>query len=414
MTSEQRLHWHRACATPGAREWLVASLPPVRLLALAVQLAPGEAAALRAWTTPPWWLMWGPMRWPLGLSAPLSGATAWSLSGWWRLWLARWAMGHPEHAFDRAGALDAWLVHSARACAQPLPDYVAGLVQRLQAMPSTVSASPPLAPNAASAGPPATAAAGTMAFVLQRARALLLITRTRPEAGRPGLAAKIRSTGNAIDPAEIRGSVPEADANSPALPRSNASAVAPQASLPAVGRWRPPPAPDLRPGEGVSVSNAGLVLLAGFAPRLFAMVGLLEGRAFNGEEAAGRAVHLLQWLVDERLDADEHELVLNKLLCGLPTGTPVPRELLLLPNEREAAQQVLQGVIAHWSALGRTSVQGLRESFLQREGRLTRDETAWRLLVAPRAFDMLLDRLPWSYTLMKLPWMPEVLHVEWR
>jgi hypothetical protein len=164
----------------------------------------------------------------------------------------------------------------------------------------------------------------------------------------------------------------------------------------------------------VSVDNAGLVLLAGFAPRLFTMLGLLAGRAFADEDAAARAVHLLQWLVDERPDADEHELVLNKLLCGLHAATPVPRDVVLQPHERDAAQQMLQGVIAHWSALGRTSVQGLRESFLQREGRLSRDETAWRLRVAPRAFDMLLDRLPWSYTMLKLPWMPEVLHVEWR
>lgn len=75
---------------------------------------------------------------------------------------------------------------------------------------------------------------------------------------------------------------------------------------------------------------------------------------------------------------------------------------------------MLQAVISHWNALGGTSVQGLRETFLQREGRLQRDEDAWRLRVAPRPFDMLLDRLPWGYATLKLPWMKEVLHVDWR
>jgi hypothetical protein len=34
--------------------------------------------------------------------------------------------------------------------------------------------------------------------------------------------------------------------------------------------------------------------------------------------------------------------------------------------------------------------------------------------VPPRAFDMLLDRLPWGYVTIRFPWMPEVLHVDWR
>ena len=93
---------------------------------------------------------------------------------------------------------------------------------------------------------------------------------------------------------------------------------------------------------------------------------------------------------------------------------------------REAASQhglefeLLQAVIAHWKAVGHTSVAGLRESFLQREGRLTRDKTPagdpprWRLRVQTRGFDVLLDRLPWSFQTIRLPWMQGALHVEWR
>jgi hypothetical protein len=107
-------------------------------------------------------------------------------------------------------------------------------------------------------------------------------------------------------------------------------------------------------------------------------------------------------------------LVLNKLLCGVPPAMPLPREVVLQAREQDAGGQLLQTVISHWNALGSTSVQGLRETFLQREGRLQRDDEAWRLRVAPRAFDMLLDRLPWGYATLKLPWMKGVLHVDWR
>ena len=36
------------------------------------------------------------------------------------------------------------------------------------------------------------------------------------------------------------------------------------------------------------------------------------------------------------------------------------------------------------------------------------------LAVKSGPFDMLLDRLPWSYSTIKLPWMHEVLYVDWR
>jgi hypothetical protein len=179
-----------------------------------------------------------------------------------------------------------------------------------------------------------------------------------------------------------------------------------------------PPAPTrptgLQVGQAVQVHNAGLVLLGAYAPRLFTLLGLTDGRRFVDADAAARAVHLLQWLVDERSDREEHLLVLNKLLCGVPPAMPLPREVVLQAREQDAGGQLLQTVISHWNALGSTSVQGLRETFLQREGRLQRDDEAWRLRVAPRAFDMLLDRLPWGYATLKLPWMKGVLHVDWR
>jgi hypothetical protein len=71
-------------------------------------------------------------------------------------------------------------------------------------------------------------------------------------------------------------------------------------------------------------------------------------------------------------------------------------------------------MIAHWKIIGTTSLAGLRETFLQREGHLSHDDEKWQLHVEPRTFDMLLDHLPWGYQLLKFPWMERPLHVEWR
>lgn len=175
----------------------------------------------------------------------------------------------------------------------------------------------------------------------------------------------------------------------------------------------PPAAADA--GAPITVGNAGLVLLAAYLPRLFAHLRLTGPDGFVDTAAAERAVHLTQWMADGiDAPADEHALVLNKLLCGLPLHTPLGRDAAVEPAAREVATQLLQAVIAHWSALGRTSVAGLRETFLQREGRLQRREGGWQLQVAPRAFDMLLDRLPWSIAIIRLPWMEGAIHVEWR
>jgi hypothetical protein len=83
-------------------------------------------------------------------------------------------------------------------------------------------------------------------------------------------------------------------------------------------------------------------------------------------------------------------------------------------HEKEVIQQMLLGVIANWSAIGKTSIQGLRETFLQREGHLYKQEDGWQLHIPSATFDMLLDRLPWSFAMIKFPWMPDPLHVNWR
>lgn len=174
-----------------------------------------------------------------------------------------------------------------------------------------------------------------------------------------------------------------------------------------------PPALDLTQ-QPIFVRNAGQVLAGPYLQRLFEMTGLLADSKFRDEESAFRGVHLLQYMVDGSLDPPEHALVLNKILCGLQPGDPMRSSIALTKAETDAVDGLLGAIIAHWSALGHTSVQGLRESFLQREGRLTLQGDSMRLLVEVRSFDMLLDRIPWAYNLIKFPWMHAALYVEWR
>jgi len=177
------------------------------------------------------------------------------------------------------------------------------------------------------------------------------------------------------------------------------------------------PADDHPDNEAIYIANAGLVLLANYAPRLFAMLGLLDGHAFVDEAAQQRAVHCLVYLTDGHTDSEEHAWVLDKLLCGMSIDEPVPPAPPLDPVI-PTLDSLLPAAIAHWSALGSTSPRGLRQTFLQRIGRLVEHEAHegehWRLKVQPGPFDVLLDRLPWRYGTIKLPWMKGAIHVDWR
>ena len=179
---------------------------------------------------------------------------------------------------------------------------------------------------------------------------------------------------------------------------------------------RRPPSKETSPQftEAEPLHNAGIVLLTPYLPRLFGMLDLMNESVLRDERAAERAAHILQYLVDERTDTPEYELVLNKILCGLPIAWPIVKQIELSAEHKSTAESLLTGVIDNWAAIGQTSVAGLRESFLQREGHIQFKQDAWHLTIMPRTYDMLLDRLPWGFSPIKHPWMQHVVHVSWR
>ncbi|MFP5390322.1 MAG: contractile injection system tape measure protein [Gammaproteobacteria bacterium] len=176
----------------------------------------------------------------------------------------------------------------------------------------------------------------------------------------------------------------------------------------------PEPIPELNDDLQITIGNAGLVLAAPYLPRLFDALGLLREGRFIDAGAAERAVHLLQALATGAATSPEYQLTLNKLLCGLPLGMPVCPGIELTEREADTIDSLLRAMIATWKTIGNTSVEGLRQSFLVRRGELWSRAEAWDLTVAPGPFDMLLDRLPWSFSIIKFAWMAQPVHVTWR
>jgi hypothetical protein len=79
----------------------------------------------------------------------------------------------------------------------------------------------------------------------------------------------------------------------------------------------------------IEIKNAGIVIVWPYLDRFFQMLEMTEKGAFKTEEDAVRAVHLIQYLVTGSNETPEHELLLNKILCGIKLATPVPLQIEL-------------------------------------------------------------------------------------
>lgn len=162
--------------------------------------------------------------------------------------------------------------------------------------------------------------------------------------------------------------------------------------------------------EGIYIENAGAVITAAFLPRLFDRLEIASKTEIIKSDLA---VMLIQYIVSGNAKSEEHELVLPKILCGIDPRQPVNTNRRLTLAQMKEADEMLQALIEHWSVLKGTSVEGLRESFLKRSGKLMQVDDEWLLQAEQKAYDMLLEQLPWSISLIKLPWMRNVLKTEW-
>lgn len=162
--------------------------------------------------------------------------------------------------------------------------------------------------------------------------------------------------------------------------------------------------------------SAGLILAHPFITPLFTACGVLDPsqQQFLPMQQA-RAAALLHWLAYGQAEPYEFELGLIKLLLGLPPQAPLLLSTdLLSADDHTECTALLTAVIAHWPALRNTSIAGLQTAFLQRTGWLQSRDAGWHLQLETESFDMLLASLPWSISIVKLPWMTRPIFTDWQ
>jgi hypothetical protein len=165
--------------------------------------------------------------------------------------------------------------------------------------------------------------------------------------------------------------------------------------------------------EPLYIKNAGLVLLHPYFHRLFSMLNLLEKNKFISEEAQIKGVHLLQFIATGKTEHPENELVLNKIICGLPLSTPVPMDIGLSDEEKRIASGLLSGAIANWPRMKTMTPDALRGTFILREGNIKEEADRWKLKVEKGSFDILLKTIPWAFNFVRMGFMPKFISVEW-
>jgi len=162
------------------------------------------------------------------------------------------------------------------------------------------------------------------------------------------------------------------------------------------------------------VDDAGLVILWPFLERFLLRAGVLgEDRRFLDAAAQLQAVALVGSLAIADPAPLEFRLPLAKLLCGRPFESDFALERPLAPEQLAEGDRLLAAVIDRVPALGEPSIPELRAGFLARPGALGARDGAWLLQVERRPHDAVLDRFPWSWGWVRLPWMPGPLRVEW-
>jgi hypothetical protein len=155
------------------------------------------------------------------------------------------------------------------------------------------------------------------------------------------------------------------------------------------------------------------VLAAPYLPYFFKGLGLVENKEFISKEAQNRGVLLIQALLDESHAYEESDLLLNKILCGMSPSEPIEVNFSPTKLETEEIKNLLDAMVARWTALKSTSGAAMAKGFFRREGSLRRIDKGYQLMIPRISIDILLNRLPWTISIIKLPWMEETLYTEW-
>jgi hypothetical protein len=161
------------------------------------------------------------------------------------------------------------------------------------------------------------------------------------------------------------------------------------------------------------VQNAGLILLHPFLKPFFITTEICDKQGRFLSEDYDLPIQSIHYLATGDENFFEGNLIFEKFLCGVPLKIPVRQTSVLTDLIKTEATVLLNEVVKNWPALKNTSADGLRQMFIQRDGKLIQKEDSYKLIVERKAQDVLLEKLNWNISMVKLPWISKILFTEW-
>lgn len=174
--------------------------------------------------------------------------------------------------------------------------------------------------------------------------------------------------------------------------------------------WEPPKQVE-KAKEGVYIENAGILLMHPFFVPLFKNLGYLDENKQLTQPL--KAVQLLHFMATGELECFEYEMQFAKFLCGISGDEVLDKSMMISDQEREEVEKVLLSALEYWKSLKSNSISLLQHEFLKRSGKLFSEGDTKRVVVEQKTVDILMNDLPWGIGMLRLPWMRDLIYVNW-
>lgn len=209
--------------------------------------------------------------------------------------------------------------------------------------------------------------------------------------------------------------VAPARVQSPSAEQVDAAASA-ATQLPELRRRSPSVFPEIDEKVGLVFHGAGIVLLWPVLTGLFEALSLVNESEFIDDQAQRRAVMILDALVWGDGALAPWRLEEFCYWCGLLTSQGVNHpsvwELVDSDTQTQLDEWLLR-VLKQVPALDGFDAPAIRALFLQRSGQLKGRESPAQLTVDAQAQDILLRDFPWPLSHLTLPWLSQVITINW-
>jgi hypothetical protein len=165
--------------------------------------------------------------------------------------------------------------------------------------------------------------------------------------------------------------------------------------------------------KSIGVMNAGLILAHPFFWDFLIRTNCTDGKSRLLPEKRQYAVQLLHYLATGQENQMEYKLTFEKFICSIPLDSPVNRKIVLSNQDKIECSDLLRSITGYWGELKKTSPDGIRDMFMKRPGKLDLHTVPYKLFVEQKAQDVLIEKLEWNISIVKLPFTDEMLFVEW-